>query len=246
MMKNFKHIIIKEVSKLSCDGCGEQATPSDYAFHEFISINQRCGYGSIHGDGNQFSIDLCQQCFANMCGDSLTVTEPNNEKYEDKELLEYHNIFEAITQSKKEASCLKYDSDLRMATRDMLSATKISNQRELTVALKRVEQLWDAQYHSVEGNELHQLADLICNYEGKSWDSYFNEVDAASDDFMADREIIIEQKGSPKALIKDSDGNKSFSEEESLESTMCEDIELKKIVIQRANQSETEVDIDDL
>lgn len=168
MMKNFKNIIIKEVSKLTCDGCGEQATPSDYAFHEFISINQRCGYGSIHGDGNQFSIDLCQQCFANMCGDSLRVTEPNNEKHKDKELLEYHNIFEGITQSIKEASSLKHDSDLRMAAQDMLSANKISNQGELTVALKRVEQLWDAQYHSVEGSELHQLANLICDYEGKA------------------------------------------------------------------------------
>jgi hypothetical protein len=246
MMKHFKDIIIKEVSKLVCDGCGEQATPSDYAFHEFISMNKRCGYGSIHGDGNQLSIDLCQQCFANMCGDSLTVTEPNNEKHEDNDLLEYHNIFEAITQSKKEASCLKYNSDLRMAARDMLSANKISNQEELTVALKRVEQLWDVQYNSVEGNELHQLADLICDYEGKSWDSYFNEVDAASDDFMAERNIIIEQKCPPKALIKGSDANKSFSEEESLESPMCEDIELKKIVIQRENQPETEVDIDDL
>lgn len=201
MMKHFKNITIKEVSKLTCDGCGEQATPSDFTFQEFISINQRCGYGSIHGDGNQFSIDLCQQCFADMCGDSLTVIEPNDEKHEDKEVLEYHNIFEAISQSKKEASCLKYDSDLRIAARDILSANKITNQGELTVALKRVEQLWDAQYHSVEGNELHQLADLICDYEGKSWDSYFNEVDAASDDFIAEREDIIEQKGAASGIL---------------------------------------------
>jgi len=61
-----------------------------------------------------------------MCGDSLTVTEPNNE------------------------------------------VNEISNREELTVALKRVGQLWDAQYHSVEGSEPHQLADLICDYEGKS------------------------------------------------------------------------------
>jgi antitoxin CcdA len=86
MMKNFKNITIKEIPKIICDCCGEQATPSDYTFHEFISINQRCGYGSIHGDGNQLSIDLCQNCFANMCGDNLTVTEPNNEMHEDIEL----------------------------------------------------------------------------------------------------------------------------------------------------------------
>lgn len=86
MMKNFKNIVIKEVSKITCNVCGQQATPNDYAYHEFISVNQHCGYGSIHGDGNQFSIDLCQQCFANMCGDSLTVVEHNNDKDEDIEL----------------------------------------------------------------------------------------------------------------------------------------------------------------
>lgn len=85
-MKNFKNITIKEVSKLICDCCGEQAIPSDYAFNEFISINQHCGYDSIHGDGNQLSFDLCQGCFANMCGDSLTITESNNENHEDIEL----------------------------------------------------------------------------------------------------------------------------------------------------------------
>lgn len=78
-MKNFEDKIVKVISKLICDGCGEQVTPEDYAFHEFISVSHKCGYDSIHGDGNQLSIDLCQQCFAKMCGDSLNVTEPSNE-----------------------------------------------------------------------------------------------------------------------------------------------------------------------
>lgn len=30
-------------------------------------------------------------------------------------------------------------------------------------------------YHSTEDNELHRLADLICTYENKSWDSYFSQ-----------------------------------------------------------------------
>ena len=89
---------MKVISKLTCDACGEQATPDDFEFHEFISINHPCGYGSIHGDGNQISIDLCQKCFSDMCGDSLTVTEPDTEN---GNKLEYHNIFDAITQSKK-------------------------------------------------------------------------------------------------------------------------------------------------
>jgi hypothetical protein len=39
-------------------------------------IERRCGYGAIHGDGKQLSIDLCQHCFAGMCGDTLRVTDP--------------------------------------------------------------------------------------------------------------------------------------------------------------------------
>ena len=65
-MKYFKNIVIKEVPKITCDVCGEQATPNDYAYHEFISINQHW--------------------FANLCGDSLTVVEHNNDKDEDIEL----------------------------------------------------------------------------------------------------------------------------------------------------------------
>jgi len=218
-MKHFKEITVKEISLLICDSCGEQAKPSDYIFHEFISVNHRCGYGSIHGDGKQLTIDLCQQCFADLCGDSLKVIEPTNEKHgSDEELLEYHNIFEAIAQSKKEASRLKDDSDLRIATRDILSANKITNNEDLTAALKRVEQLWDAQFNSTEGNELHQLADLICAYEGKSWDSYFNDVDTASDDFMAERETIIEQKGAASGILSDINIKKDIDEDESLKS----------------------------
>lgn len=79
-MKNFEDKVVKIISKLACDACGEQAIQDDYEFHEFITIEHRCGYGSIHGDGNQLSIDLCQQCFSDMCGDSLRVTDVNNTK----------------------------------------------------------------------------------------------------------------------------------------------------------------------
>jgi hypothetical protein len=135
-----------ESKKITCDGCGQQATPDDADFYEFISVSHRCGSGSIHGEGNQFSIDLCQQCFVDMCGNSLTI----------------------IAQSKNEASGLKDDGDLLIAARDILEANKIINTQALNVALKRVEQLWDTQFHSAESNELHQLAELICAYENKS------------------------------------------------------------------------------
>jgi antitoxin CcdA len=198
-MKNFEDKVVKVITRLTCDKCGEQATPNDFEFHEFISVKHRCGYGSIHGDGNTINIDLCQQCFADICGNSLTVSEQCNDNNNDK--LQYHNIFDAIAQTKEQASNLKHDSNLRIAARDILLANKISNKEELAVALKRIEMLWDTQYHSADGNELHQLADLICAYEGKSWDSYFSEVDAASDDLIADRDDIIKQKAIVRCIL---------------------------------------------
>ena len=34
-MKNFEDKVVKVISKLTCDGCGEQATQDDYEFHEY-------------------------------------------------------------------------------------------------------------------------------------------------------------------------------------------------------------------
>ena len=109
-----------------------------------------------------------------MCGDTLNIIDPlDNQPLEppSADTLEYSNIFQAISKSKSEYTKLKSDSDSRIIARDILPADKISTQEELQVALKSVEQLWDAQYHSAEGSELHRLADLICAYENKSWDS---------------------------------------------------------------------------
>ena len=159
-MKHFKEITVKEVSLLICDGCSEKVEPSDYTFHEFISVSHSCGYGSIHGDGKQFSIDLCQQCFADMCDDSLTITEPT---YEDDEELDENTMS-------------------RLAARNILLAKKIhkneenhqkekiTNKEEEAIVLKRVNMLWDAQHISAEPNELYQLMDLVFAYQGISRD----------------------------------------------------------------------------
>jgi hypothetical protein len=191
-MKTFKNITVKKIETIICDGCGLQANAeSGYEFHEFISIEHHCGYSSIHGDGKYISIDLCQQCFADMCGNSLRVVDKNKiENFDgncETDQLEYNNIFDVITKSKTGASQLKNDCDIRLAARDILTKNKVNNDKELAISLKRVEQLWDAQYQSAEGNELHQLADLICAYEKKDWNSYFEEAPFADDDFMPSR-----------------------------------------------------------
>lgn len=113
-----------------------------------------------------------------MCGDTLRITDksiPIAEDIESSEMsqLEYNSIFDVICQSKAKAHYRKESCDLRLAARDILSKNTIADNNELTVALKRVEQLWDVQYQSAEGNELHQLADLICAYEKKRLEQLF-------------------------------------------------------------------------
>ena len=192
-MKTFKTVTTQALTTLVCDCCGLQASAdADYEFHEFISVNQRCGYSSIHGDGKQINIDLCQQCFSDMCGNTLRVTDDSNSITEENKIsetnsLEYNNIFDVICQSKNNALQLKDSCDLRLAAREILSKNKIADNNDLTKALKRVEQLWDAQYQSAEGKELHQLANLICTYKKKDWNSYFEEAPLADDDFMPGR-----------------------------------------------------------
>ena len=227
-MKNFKTVIRNEVINLICDGCGLEASVDEgYEFGEFITIEHRCGYGAIHGDGKQLSIDICQHCFAGMCGDALTITDPVDNQSTDapEESLEYNNIFQAITQSKQKANELKQNSDIKISARDILSVNTISSQEELQIALKRVEQLWDAQYHFAEGNELHKLAGLICAYENKSWDSYFAQGPLDDDDFISDRLNSIEgspfeKKGAAIGILADTPIDKNIDEDDSRQSAI--------------------------
>ena len=115
-----------------------------------------------------------------------------------------------------------------MAARDILSNKAIENKNELTIALKRVEQLWDDQYHSAEGNELHKLADLIRAYENKSWDSYFAQVPLADDNFMSERlnsieGLPLEESGVASGILADTPVNKNIDEDDSRQSAIDEE-----------------------
>jgi hypothetical protein len=233
MMRTFKTVTTQELTTLVCDGCGLQAsTDSDYEFQEFISVSHQCGYGSIHGDGKQIDIDLCQQCFADICSDTLRLTEerniiPEGDESSETSPLEYSNIFDVICQSKTKARYLKDMCDLRLAVRDILSKNKIADNNELTVALKRVEQLWDAQYQSAEGNELHQLADLICAYEKKDWNSFFKEAPLATDDFIPGRlnfksKFTFDEDKTAEGMLSSVFINTNIDDESSRDSALAE------------------------
>ena len=232
-MREFKAATKQELTKVVCDSCGLQASADgDYEFHEFISISHRCGYSSIHGDGKQIDTDLCQQCFSDMCGDTLRINEDINNlcesnKSRNTSTLEYSNIFDVICQSKSKANQLKKSSDLVLSAWEILSKNKVSDDNELTVALSRVEQLWDAQYEAAEGNELHQLADLICAYEKKDWNSFFDEAPLTDDDFMPGRlkfksKLTFNEDKTVKGMLSDIPINAEFEDDLSRDSALAE------------------------
>jgi hypothetical protein len=77
--------------------------------------------------------------------------------------LKFGNIFEVIDEDK--AILLKDSSDMCIVIRDILTANKISNSAEHKLALKRIEQLWNAEPDTELGNELDELVEIVCQYE---------------------------------------------------------------------------------
>jgi hypothetical protein len=51
-----------------CDRCGRTASHKDAEYKEFLQIGRRGGYGSIIGDGTDWSLDVCQHCLVDVFG----------------------------------------------------------------------------------------------------------------------------------------------------------------------------------
>lgn len=60
---------IKVIEGIMCDRCGRTASHyNDLEYQEFTRLSQRGGYGSIIGDGIEWSLDLCQHCLVKVFG----------------------------------------------------------------------------------------------------------------------------------------------------------------------------------
>ena len=73
-MRNYKTIQVteKEVTDIICDRCG-RIIKSDPAgdiieWQEFQYISFIGGYGSVFGDNNEITCDLCQHCLWDLIG----------------------------------------------------------------------------------------------------------------------------------------------------------------------------------
>ena len=65
---------VEYVDKIECDKCHKKFGEDDFIeCQEYFSFRTICGYGSVFGDGAFVSIDLCQDCFKELCGKYVVI-----------------------------------------------------------------------------------------------------------------------------------------------------------------------------
>jgi len=73
-MLEYQDRTVQEVASCTCDRCQKRMMPDDPDWHEKVSVAFRGGFDSIFGDGNEVSLDLCQQCVKETLGAWLRIT----------------------------------------------------------------------------------------------------------------------------------------------------------------------------
>lgn len=60
---------VEVIDAVVCDVCGIRITPDNHTeYPEMIRASGIGGYGSVIGDGAQWSLDVCQHCFVEQLG----------------------------------------------------------------------------------------------------------------------------------------------------------------------------------
>lgn len=71
-MKNYKEkqVTIQEQTSVTCDVCGTEYS-NILEIQEIVTISHECGFESIFGDNNVYSIDVCQHCMEQVFGNVI-------------------------------------------------------------------------------------------------------------------------------------------------------------------------------
>jgi len=79
-MRHYKTVTQYKLGALTCDKCHKKVTQDSdcYEFQEFISISHRCGYTSVFEDNAKMTLDLCQHCFKEICGEYVLLNGERN------------------------------------------------------------------------------------------------------------------------------------------------------------------------
>jgi len=107
------------IQSLICDRCGREAERDglECEFHEFTSIQNRAGYGSIFGDGNRVEVDLCQHCVKDTLGAWIRITDPLDSYSQEEHGGEFPNESERSFRARAKANITRSiengDSDLQ-------------------------------------------------------------------------------------------------------------------------------------
>jgi antitoxin CcdA len=65
-----------EVVSVTCDVCKKVYSSDDiFETQEFTYIRNDCGYGSVFGDGDTISLDICQHCLKEILGKYIRTKE---------------------------------------------------------------------------------------------------------------------------------------------------------------------------
>jgi len=76
-VKTYRREIVERemqtLESITCDVCKNTIPLDDILeLQEMVSIEFVGGYGSVFGDGEQVSIDMCQDCFKEILGEFVT------------------------------------------------------------------------------------------------------------------------------------------------------------------------------
>lgn len=63
------------VKQLTCDKCGATASSEEHEFHNFVSLDFDCNWGSAFGDGRHVDLDLCHECVKDLLLPFLRITD---------------------------------------------------------------------------------------------------------------------------------------------------------------------------
>lgn len=61
----------RKLVKWNCSICGRDLLSSIIESQEAFTFSQKCGYGSVFGDGNEVYIDICQHCMKERLGEFM-------------------------------------------------------------------------------------------------------------------------------------------------------------------------------
>lgn len=72
-MLTYKTVKTKVPDTISCDRCPRTDSVKGMEGQEFLRFSMGAGFGSVFGDGNLVSLDLCQHCVKEVLGEWLRV-----------------------------------------------------------------------------------------------------------------------------------------------------------------------------